>query len=350
MKIKILKLKPNSRFHFGKSAVDSNAALADTDTYLHSDVLFGALVSNLAKVKSEQEVDAFIKAFDTGNIRISSGFYCIEQQKSNEYLFLFPKPANATLGISLDEYQKIKAIKKVQFVTEKVLRSVPKQWDTQGYLALDRGDLEALHCNEDFQLLADKDKKRLQLFHKEIVPNVTIHKPNEEANGPFSLQVLQIADLRAAQTAIHFYFCYDMKDDKQKANFELAVNLLPCNGIGGERSSGCGKIEAVQHLSEAKIPAIFNQTDTQQVKMTLSKVIPASEKELQNFSAFSHTIRGGRKGENGHLQHLRMINEGALFQNQVIGKNATIGEKQVRYGKCLWLNIPEHFSLKNTAL
>ena len=90
IKAVLLELTPNSRFHFGKASIDANTALADTDEFLHSDVLFSALVNNLAQAKDKAFVDEFLAYFKSGAIKISSGFYCIKDGDNYEYLL--PKP------------------------------------------------------------------------------------------------------------------------------------------------------------------------------------------------------------------------------------------------------------------
>jgi len=57
------------------------------------------------------------------------------------------------------------------------------------------------------------------------------------------------------------------------------------------------------------------------------------------------SIRGGRNSEKGPFRKVRMINEGSIFSNNVVGKNEELGTEQIRYGKCISMNIPQMYSI-----
>lgn len=71
MKAVILRCKPNAQFHFGKVALDSNMALANTSNYIHSDTLFSGLM-NACAVLYPNQVQSFIDAFQRNIFKISS--------------------------------------------------------------------------------------------------------------------------------------------------------------------------------------------------------------------------------------------------------------------------------------
>lgn len=349
MKIKILNLKPNSRFHFGNISVDSDTALADTDEYLHSDVLFGALVSNLSQIKPQPEIESFIEAFNNGNILISSAFYCIEKtalpsNDLNKYLFFIPKPVTATSIIDQNNYDKIKGIKKIKFITNTTLKIKPENWKLKNSIGIDPKEYKEIN---DYAMpqgnFSPKEEINIAFYNKISTPNVNIHLSNKNAGHPFVVTSLQINDLSHFGLKVHFYFLYNIKDESQHANFEFATQLLAYNGVGGERSSGYGFIDGVRDAEY--IPSYFTSPDIDEFQMTLSKVIPENKEELSNFSALDTSIRGSRNSEKGPFKKVRMINEGSVFSHNVVGKNEELGTEQIRYGKCISMNIPQMYSL-----
>lgn len=370
IKIKVFKLKPNSRFHLGKPLLDNDVSLTDTDVYPHSDVLFSALVNNLASVKGKETVDAFVNAFEEGRIKISSCFYCIESSDKS-YTFLLPKPANATNQVSLDNYDEIKGVKKIQFVDSNLLGENVATWKVDGNLALSSQTLDKLKlCHKSKAASSaseiygtDKSGQavRLKLFSKKLNTQVGIRSLKEEtyidndkevkkmvSKGPYQVSYIQIADLSDIALQVHFYFAYEITDNMLEEDFELAVQLLQYNGIGGERSSGYGKIEEIETIEE--VPEIFQKKTRTSLYLSLSKIIPKTSNELNCFKAYSHSVRGGRKThEEGMLKSVRMINEGAVIAGTVDGKIADISpdqsRKYLRYGKAFLLPLPDTFCM-----
>lgn len=371
MKAKILKIKSNSRFHFGKPLIDSDTSLKDTDTYLHSDVLFSALVNNLATIYHKDVVDAFVDAFETGRIKISSCFYCLETHDKS-YVFLLPRPANAVNQVKIDNYDQIKKIKRVQFIDSNLLRASIENWKVDGNWALSEQNLERLNLSykekseksvsEIYGKTSGNKELRVSLFSKKFNTQVGIRNFKEEtyfdneneakrmvSKGPYQVSYIQIADLSEIDLQVHFYFVYDIIDQAVEDSFELAVKLLEFNGIGGERSSGYGKIEAVETIEN--IPEIFQNKINSSNYLSISKIIPKDLEELKTFKAYSHSIRGGRQTHDaGALKNIRMINEGAILTNTVSGKLVDISpeessNKYQRNGKAFLLPLPEPFNI-----
>jgi CRISPR-associated protein Csm4 len=328
IKTVVLALRPNSRFHFGKVSMDVNTALADTDEFLHSDVLFSALVNNLAQVKDKKYVDEFVTCFKNNQIKISSGFYCIKDEK--QYHYLLPKPVTATNFIK--DYSKIKTVKKLQFIPTSLWETSPNDWFESD-------------CNETKQVLIPNEtnfESIEHLYKKEIVPNLVKHKPNEDAKGPFSLAVIQIPKLDHS-LSVHFYFLYeiskDVSEEMQKA-FEYAVDMIAFNGLGGERSSGCGSVSAINwEVNQCPISDIETG-----LKINLGLFIP-TEEEFKNCQSYKLVTRGGRKAKSiSQLQRVRMISEGAIIKSENIqGKTEDLGGNHLRYGQPISINIPKFY-------
>ncbi len=332
MKTVVLELLPNSRFHFGKAAIDNNTALADTDELVHSDVLFSALINNLAKVKDAQFVGKFIDCFRKGDIKISSGFYCIRH--NDKYEYLLPKPANATSFIA--DYKQIKPIKKIRFISSKFLQVSPDNWLTSGKLI---GGKVLLPLDLELDDIG-------ALWKNEVVPNMVIHKPNQNAEGPFSLSVIQIPEI-SKTVNVHFYFLYELDDslaDDMKDAFTLSVDMIKFNGLGGERSSGCGFVnDVIWQEKEWKLP----EDVATGVLMNLGLFIPDNSDEFEKCMYYDYMSRGGRvTKDEGTLMRVKMLTEGSVLkmQNPPKGKIEDISPgkngKYLRYGKPVCVNIP----------
>lgn len=310
-KIKVLELKPHTRFHFGKSSLDRDSYLSDTDTHPHSDVLFSALVNNLASVTDDQSVKEFIDAFKENKIKISSAFYCLKIDDKNEFIYFLPSPADRTSNIDIHDYDQIKQVKAVQFIDSDLLGAPIDEWKVWGRLALSKNTMDRLDLTKEDQF---------KLFDKDFNTQVRVRAQSEDNTDkdPYAVSFIQIPNLEHLNLSVHFYFMYELKDDSYRKDFELAVNLLKYNGIGGERSSGYGSIAEV-HEKDIKSDSMSIHADADTF-MSLSKLLPKNKDELLSLSAYSHSIRGGRQTATQKLKYIRMIDEGAILNNVVEGR------------------------------
>lgn len=352
MKLKMLKLRPNSRFHFGKPLVDSDTSLTDTDIYVHSDVLFSALVNNLAAIREKGAVDKFVQGFISGAIKISSAFYCIENK--GNLIYLLPKPVDASNQVALEDYDNIKKIKKVQFI-EPALLSIPvKDWCYFGNLALTESTVRALGFTTDFW--NEKSKTHFRLFNKGLNTQVGIRATKMQKvgdqevsvpKGPYHVSYIQIGDLSALDIYIHFYFLYELSDTEYQDDLDLAIDLLQFNGIGGERSSGYGSIEGVY---DKAVPEMFLYSGKSDGYLSLSKIILVNKQELENVEAYGHSLRGGRETGVQKLKYIRMIDEGAKLKGEVKGVLSEISTRKesihYRYGKAFLLPLAGQYKAR----
>ena len=334
MKAVLLKINPNTRFHFGKVSIDRNTALTETDDMPHSDFLFSALVNNFAQSKPESEINGFVQAFEKGDILISSGFYCL--QKNGKTVFLLPRPVTAQNMVHVSE---MKEVKKIRFICPNSLNTSPDKWNNySGNFLLHPKTYSVLGL--DIKTFKNPD---LCLYHKDIATHVGIHKADEDAEGPFKISYIQIPDLSRYDISVYFYFLYEFSDNiskKQIDNFKLAANLIAYNGLGGKRSSGYGKVQAVEFVEKVGLDVSGNG-----LKMTLGKVIPAKD-ELKNFHYYTCQNRGGRKSKDGTLKSINMINEGAIMHTPVEGTIVDLHDSPPykRFGKCFSIPILEFYN------
>lgn len=78
MKAIILKCQPEARFHLGEYTNFRDTVLHNVAEYIHSDVLFGAFFSAMAKIYPDQ-LDGFKQHFINKRISFSSALYCIKK-------------------------------------------------------------------------------------------------------------------------------------------------------------------------------------------------------------------------------------------------------------------------------
>ncbi|MFA6843712.1 MAG: hypothetical protein WCR33_04850, partial [Bacilli bacterium] len=201
---------------------------------------------------------------------------------------------------------------------------------------------------------------QIKLFGITNIPQVRVHTNEEKGNFYQTINV-QIADNRDlfSKLAIHFYFLLQKMPSK---NLETVFNMLPYEGIGGQRSTGCGQVQTV-HYTETNLFDSLNGD----VFLALSKIIPTQldlDKMGEN-TFYKTTIRGGRilkkydKTENDvnidpkieRLKQIRMIDEGAIFEQEVKGRmrdlcpvDGIYNKPYFRYGKAFLLSISKTMS------
>jgi CRISPR-associated protein Csm4 len=324
MKAAILKCKSGSQFHFGRYAPDSDTALNDTSEIMHSDTLFAALVNTYNDIFND--TDDFVKCFEEGAIRVSSVFFCMEQQ--GKFVWFLPKPVSFDM-IKADDY---KSFKHIRYISKKLWEHIDSPKELADLMNSKEKKIAVLHDSfamfkDEIELIApDKEDawKRLKLYYSVNLPKVQVREPKKEGNL-YQLNVTEIADnsKRAAGLNTHYYFLYEFSDaieEDFKERFKQVLKVLAHTGIGAERST-IGQLEEI--IPEEKSWETPNGDS--ESHCTLSLLSPG-EKDLPLLQFYRTMIRGGRaigkKQENNqmHLQSLQMIREGAVVSREVKGK------------------------------
>lgn len=330
----LLYCRPKARFHFGKIAPDENSWLNTTDLWIPSDTLFSAIANILADVYPS-EVDDLLKNFENGTIRISSGFYFLETAEKR--VFLLPKPAHYGLKVT----QKFKDFNRILFISQTVWEAgwMFEEW-AEKCLYLQGGKVVVAKSDVPEALWPNADK--IQLFEESDYPRVKVSTQKRE-NNYFSLTTISIGDNKALDPNCfsHFYFLMEVANTEWKNSeaykmIQTAIELLPHQGIGGERSTGCGLMEKVEIVP-------FSPPSIQKDKYcSVSLVWPKNETELGCIERYQVQTRGGRwLGPSRQLKLVRMINEGAYCTQNIDGGIAHIGYDDPthywRYGKAFCL-------------
>ncbi|WP_196889311.1 type III-A CRISPR-associated RAMP protein Csm4 [Aureivirga sp. CE67] len=324
MKAIILKVRPNSRFHFGKTALDNEVGLSDTSDWMHSDSLFAALVQNIAKYAPE-EIENFIQLFEKHKIKISSLFYCLKNIEKNEIHYLLPKPIHASnLVNEKSDSHIIKKVKRTKFVSLKFLQK-----------------------NFDADTIENKDLPKPFEKGTTIQVKQRFFDSEDDKKDPYSISFIQIpkhTGKKHAKFETHFYFLYDENSltEKEKNLFKFAVDLIRFEGLGGRKSSGFGFVEEVCFNTD------FNYSFKSDTYMSLGLSIPESLDDLKKFNYYDTIKRGGRQRKFDYLKSIQMISEGAIlntsdFKGQVVELSKDDNAPSKRLGICLTLPIHENY-------
>ena len=341
MKTIVLHCNPNTRFHFGKVGIDPDASLNDTSHHLHSDTLYSAIINIAASLFGDNsvELENILNAFEDGSIKLSSVFYCIENEGNR--IYFLPKPAHWQRAVK----SKFKEYNKIKFVSRGIWEQGihPDRWETETIVL--QGQFRILKSELTDLMLASLSQ--FKFFQVETQPKVFVSKPTQEDSLYFLNSVI-IADNRDFTTALKplLYFLIDVANDafydsETYAHILACIRMLPTEGVGGERSSGCGLFEKITLEDD------FSLTLTSDTQATLSLYSPKDETEMSAWNAWQTIQRGGRRTyEHGNLKYINMLREGSVFNATVEGNIANIAEQNGkgiynRYGKAFCVPVTQ---------
>jgi|GEM_PF-317323 len=343
-----LKCRPGAQFHFGKIALDENTSLNDTSHILHSDSLASAFVDTAFRVMSDITAQAVLADFEQGTVRVSSLLWQVDLPGGRQVYFL-PKPvslnavdispqndAAQTSGGKKEEERK--DILRVRFISKGVWEAgiQPKDWsDKKKCIVLQREFVltreEATILDKEGKDITEDVSKKLKLYHTVSLPKVAVHKLTREDSlyHQTNVQVARLADYGLPSASVHFYFLLESSDPAARDRVRNLAHIMADEGIGGERSVGCGKLECAEN------PAPFQldpSKKTEKLLCTASLVSPASQIEFDSCHAWKIITRGGRPTtSDGPLKRMKMLAEGAMLRSKIVGKTHVIG-KSVQYG------------------
>jgi CRISPR-associated protein Csm4 len=356
MKAIVLNCIQGSRFHFGKYAPDGDTALSDSDEILHSDTLFSALINTYQELTGD--ADPLVNYFRQGAIKISSLYFCFEQ--NNKYTWLLPKP----ITFNLEETIDFKKLKSIRYIT----KSVWEKLINPSHLLTESADY-SLAWNNHIALCSDdlsfpesiQEDKKLEAL-KMICPINILTLPKvrvrdlEENKTTYQISVTEIANnekwLKGLN--VHFYFLIDFEGEHALEAEKMlmdAINLLVLNGIGGERNT-MGALESFTIIEDWQIEMEEKSTTH---AATVSLVNPALDSDLSN-SYYRFLLRGGRRlgrdidansTSSSSLKSIRLITEGAVLKLNTQGSLVNISPndkgKFLRNGMPLYLPVKKQW-------
>lgn len=334
MKAIHINLPPNAKFHFGEYVEDQNTALYNTSTIIHSDVLFGAFISALSQV-NEEKIEDFKKYFEEGKLSFSSAFYRVELKDKNP-VYLLPKPVSLNLFQAKDLATfELKKFKKIEFISKGVWEKgiSPEHWfDKNAECVMPNSKTVCLRTeigNEEFELYTVTDEVKVGLRTK------------SEENELYTLKAIELSS--TSSHGIGFYFLLESNIPNEDEELMQKVwQLVAINGIGGERSTGCGVVMSMEQENFH-----INVDKESENKVLLGLAFP---KTLENYLYYQTKMRGGMNyGAGKRLKVLTAIQEGAIINGEIKPRIVDMGEKEKPYWKYssnLQLPLHENYNLE----
>ncbi|MCS7012023.1 MAG: type III-A CRISPR-associated RAMP protein Csm4 [Chloroherpetonaceae bacterium] len=328
MKALLLLPKPYSQFHFGETGLD------ETSEILHSDTLFSAL-ANIYEI-ALSGAEKFINLVNEGKVLFSSGFYVLIL--GTHKIFFLPKPM---CQLAVRDFTQHKKEKKIQYLSFGVYSEVLKSIEVQRvrdmtFLAsslslLDKGRIAIIGgkfaCLKE-ELAGLECEEEACFCQKVEMQKVKVHTTEQEAKlyMETNVQFLPIIGRNGVTAKGGFYVLLRISEEmgeNDEKELLTAFRILADEGIGGERSSGCGQFEYVEETLLEDFPKA--KSSSPEYYLGLSLISPNGKEEFASAMQYEILLRGGGTiGKFGdseqHRKRVRLIAEGAVFKGDVKGR------------------------------
>lgn len=304
------KLKFHSSFHIDTGTVVDGPS----ETFIHSDTLFSALVSAARKFYGD---DVALKFLEPKALVLSSAFPYYKNE-----LFL-PKPLHF-YPKNLQEYEMIKVFKKAKFIAKEHLQNIligqniDEKYFSNDYI-LDG-------CWRIVKNISSKNKKEDEeedkIFRVQEVPHIVMDRITNQT------QIFYKSEVYFNKNS-GLYFIAEVQNDLLQ-KFETVLRFLGDEGLGADRTIGKGFFE-VEKISDF---SLSNNIEADYYYL-ISLYSPTKEEFEQidpRKSFYDFTIRGGWVSNNTlNRKNLRMFVEGSVLsmknKQRPLGCNHKVLEK-----------------------
>lgn len=351
-----IRLKFESPLHIGSDI--AQIGIESVQPMIHSDTLFSAICNVWASLSAYPNlvympIEEMLDQFQTGEppFRLSSCFPYKEEEESDkeEEKWYLPKPLTPPadfVGKNKDSLRKYgKDVKRKQFIPVEIL----EKWIA--------GDLLG---DENLKIIAETGFEKV--YQEQIVPRVTLDRHSAKSNI-FHYGVVHFDEYCG------LYFLLQLRDDEDTEDWlnalTVVLKILGERGIGGERSTGCGRFvfaERKQRWDISTDPpweSLISKMEESDVAQSdgyylLSLFHPNSD-DIAKFKsgappvAYSLVTRRGwafstSTNRQQKRQTCRMLSEGSVTKHKPIGKLACVKPNDFphpvyRYGWALSLPI-----------
>lgn len=273
-----------------------------TETTIHSDTIFSGIINCYHNLFGIAKTNDLVSKFINGEepFLVSSSFYYIDDE------YLLPRPMSISL---LDYVKDFKKEKKIKFISEKVLFGKSNNVFIKGEPLLSKD--------------IDKD-----IYKIEERPRVVIDRITNGTNIYYN-------SCCRFNEGCGLWFYLDVNEEFKEEIF-AAVKLLGDEGIGGERTYGCGQFEA----SFEKIN--INNKEGKNY-LLLSLCIPNNKDNLNDLISYQITERTGYIyspyiTSKRHMLY-KVIKEGSILKSKFLGNiiddtpEGFNAHKVIKYGK-----------------
>lgn len=295
-----------------------DAAYEVSESLIHSDTIFSALVCSHALLYGREETNKLFEALVSGrtHLLVSSAFHRI-----NGVRFL-PRPKGETFGLDRKlDVSRLKTIKKIKFVDEEIILHD---------LRVDEKDICGQYLSKKVELLGSHPQPFVILERA----RVSVGRLNSSSN------LFYFAEVHFAQNCgLWFYLSVDESIEKR---IFAALKLLSEEGFGGDRTYGLGSFE--YEVSRVELPK-------EGEKYLLTSICVPSEEDLKNFSetflSYELTTRTGYiYGTDKRSKKVWALTEGSVFSRPINGSlldvtpegfESDYGYRVYRFGKAFLL-------------
>lgn len=332
MKLVLFQCRAGSPFRLGQVSLDT------TDDIIHADTLCSALLNVHSLCFGREASDQLVMAIAKGQIRFSSAFHCIEQAEN--YIYYLPKPSS----FSPPGIDDPKTRKRIRYISLGAWSAAENGGILGGTHFTTHQELTLLGL-EKHENLAD-----FPLVKEALIPHVRVHHDGQDEGYYNSLRLeMQAWTSRGRYWQVHYYCLLDDRAESSiSKKLHTALHMLADEGVGGDRSVGCGLFESVSVHEASGFP--LPQEHSKHL-VSLSPTRPADAHEFAAFSSYRFQTRGGgtvgrSSNEIEHRKQVRMIAEGASLSRPVLGSFADVSPapqsedsvRMLRYG--INLSIP----------
>ncbi|KZX12270.1 type III-A CRISPR-associated RAMP protein Csm4 [Methanobrevibacter curvatus] len=305
---------------------------------LHSGTIFGAIISAISQLYSENKVDELINSFqNTPPFVVSSAFPVIlNENKLNESIKFFPKIIN--IYSSDGVHDKRKKYKKVDFIQESIFFDL-----INGRL----GENELLNKIDDEYLIKNnllfkkelKGKLNNNKFKQTVIPNNSVNRLTNSSDNIFYTEGYEFSNM-----GLFFLINFNNNNEEYKTLVKSALKFLKDKGFGRDISNGKGHFEFLSEdiLIENDFNINEKENRNNDSLLILSRVIPDIESnDLKKFEPIAYEFGSKRsRGSAGDLRkEVKFFKEGSTFKcnyedflGQVVKVNSINTPPAIEYG------------------
>lgn len=290
---------------------------------LHSDRLFGALLSSISEIFDEAILTNLISDFDNNPpFLISSAFPAIKTK--NGFKRFFPRIIinnNPKAFVNQDNFKKFK---KVEYFEEDIFfdlinGKLSEEDILENYSNYTQIDNLFMHKNNDIEI----EIKNI------IRPNNAVNRLNNKTDIFYSEGIEYGKN-------INLFFFIEIFDEKYKRVIESALKFLKDRGFGRDISTGKGQFDyKIEDFSISEL----NILEKGSRFVTLSRFIPKGEEieKLDEHSCYELGFKRSRDKSGEVRKQVRFFKEGSTFNcyaDTCYGHIVDVGEKKpaLEYG------------------
>lgn len=267
-----------------------------SESLIHADTIFGALMSAHAKLFGDEQTKELIEKLKNNSteteLRISSAFYFVGET------YFLPRPKSETFGLE-KKVSQMKKLKKIKYVQDEIL---------YGNVEVEESDIQGQFLSKrSIEFQGDFDGP-VMIFER---PRVMIYRTNLRSNLYYFSEVHF-----APNCGLWFYLSVGQAIEKP---ILAALKLLADEGLGGDRTYGFGhfqyELEPVELPKEGEKYVLLSPyipgPDDYDENQTIKDIVEAYE--LRYRTGYIH--ESDKKSK-----RVVMFSEGSVFNKRVDGK------------------------------